>query len=187
MKLWIMVGTLQIVHSTSTSSLAILSPWRGGGELPPPEFICSMCFSGQWHSLPTALEGKRVTRGFRSLVYPIPPPNTCYFETEVFMPGASVGQRGSAALMLSWELPIMSRWHHGFKSLDIGCCSWNLMFKYQVLHCVGYRSLVGSGVHSWGWDLGRASAYHGGEGMHPPLSWHTLLLIFLHRKAIPQT
>ena len=25
----------------------------------------------------------------------------------------------------------------------------------QALHCVGYRSLVGSGVHSWGWDLGR--------------------------------
>jgi len=38
----------------------------------------------------------------------------------------------------------------------------------QVLHCVGYRSLVGSGVHSWGWDLGRASAYHGGEGRPYP-------------------
>ena len=35
----------------------------------------------------------------------------------------------------------------------------------QALHCVGYRSLVGSGVHSWGWDLGRASAYHEWEGM----------------------
>ena len=30
---------------------------------------------------------------------------------------------------------------------------------------------MGSGVHSWGWDLGRASAYHGGEGrVFSPLS-----------------
>lgn len=29
------------------------------------------------------------------------------------------------------------------------------------LHSVGYRSLVGSGEESWGWDLGRSTAYHG--------------------------
>ena len=29
------------------------------------------------------------------------------------------------------------------------------------LHSVGYRSLVGSGEESWGWDFGRSTAYHG--------------------------
>jgi len=29
------------------------------------------------------------------------------------------------------------------------------------LHSVGYRSLMGSGPDSWGWDLGRGRAYHG--------------------------
>jgi len=38
----------------------------------------------------------------------------------------------------------------------------------QALHCVGYCSLVGSGVNCWGWDLGRASAYHEGEGRPYP-------------------
>ena len=42
---------------------------------------------------------------------------------------------------------------------------------------MGYRSLVGSGVHSWGWDLGRASAYHGGEGVNLQLN---RLLIFVY-------
>ena len=28
------------------------------------------------------------------------------------------------------------------------------------LHSVGYRCLVGSNVHSWGWDLGRNKLYH---------------------------
>ena len=43
--------------------------------------------------------------------------------------------------------------------------SKNWSSKRQALHCMGYRSLVGSGVHCWGWDLGRASAYHEWEGM----------------------
>lgn len=28
------------------------------------------------------------------------------------------------------------------------------------LHSVGYQSLIGSGTHSWGWDLGRNKLYH---------------------------
>ena len=93
MKLWIMVGTLQVVHSTSTSSLAIPSPWRGGGETfnsPPPNqnSVGNMWFLGLWHSLLIAWEARRVTRGFWSLlillhlptlafVNSTPPPNTC--------------------------------------------------------------------------------------------------------------
>ena len=73
------------------------------------------------------------------------------------MPGGCAGLKEREELMLWLELPIMSR------------CDWFKLSRcitssVKVLHCVGYRSLVGSGVHSWGWDLGRASAYHGGEG-----------------------
>ena len=60
-----------------------------------------------------------------------------------------------------------------FEHLNLFLNQW--FYKPQVLHCVGYRSLVGSGVHSWGWDLGRASAYHGGEGRNVDFTKYALL------------
>ena len=80
------------------------------------------------------------------------------------MPGGCAGLKEREELTLWLELPIMSRWDW----LKLPRC---ITSRVKVLHCVGYRSLVGSGVHSWGWDLGRASAYHGGEGrVFSPLS-----------------
>jgi SPRY domain-containing SOCS box protein 1/4 len=45
--------------------------------------------------------------------------------------------------------------------------------KDAPLHSPGYQSLVGSSVHSWGWDLGRSKAYHNADntpGTQYPLS-----------------
>ena len=37
--------------------------------------------------------------------------------------------------------------------------------KDAPLHSAGYQSLVGSNVHSWGWDLGRCKAYHNSDSV----------------------
>ena len=34
-----------------------------------------------------------------------------------------------------------------------------------MLHCDGYRHLVGSGTDSWGWHLESATVHHGGQGI----------------------
>jgi len=35
--------------------------------------------------------------------------------------------------------------------------------KDAPLHSPGYQSLIGSSMHSWGWDLGRCKAYHNSD------------------------
>jgi SPRY domain-containing SOCS box protein 1/4 len=50
------------------------------------------------------------------------------------------------------------------------------------LHAGGYQSLVGSSGESWGWDLGRKKAFHGGEAVPfpPSISHH-------HQWTVPDT
>ena len=127
-------------------------------------YFC-IIFAGQWHSPPIASGGGRVTQGVKS-------------STNMFLWILS-DLRGIHAWGFRW--PKGERGSHAVVGVANTEQVWlvlkrNLIHKIQALHCVGYRSLVGSGVHSWGWDLGRASAYHGGEGMHLSISdWCKLL------------
>jgi len=50
------------------------------------------------------------------------------------------------------------------------------------LHAQGYTSLIGSNDQSWGWDLGRKKAFHGGNSQQFPLS-----ISHHHQWTVPET
>ena len=68
----------------------------------------------------------------------------------------SIGHPVSEELMLWSELPP--------KTLHcIHQASMKSLCKVFILCLVGYQSLIGSSMHSWGWDLGRCKAYHNSD------------------------
>ena len=76
----------------------------------------------------------------------------------VFMSLRSIGSPASVVLMPWWVLPprMLPSTHQA--GLDQA-------HAVLMLCLVGYQSLVGSSVHSWGWDLGRCKAYHNADNI----------------------
>ena len=68
------------------------------------------------------------------------------------------GKVGYTSGLHLWEVtwPVRQRGTHAV----IGVAT-----REAVLHNVGYQSLVGNTVHSWGWDLGRKKAFHDCSGV----------------------